>query len=164
MLSGVGAAVAGFFGWLVVPTESDGRSVIDGWGAISGNTVLDGENLNTLTGEEGSFRPALPALTMGILLIAGAITLLPRPRGDHPYRIAAALTALVALALTGWGLWRLVDPDPLAILGAGESSVGAGPWVVLLSGLVAVAAVVPVFLGRIDEQVESRKRHPGVQP
>lgn len=164
VLSGIGAGLSGFFSWLVVPTESAGRSVVDGWGVISGNTVLDGENLNALTGEEGSFRPALPALTLGILLIAGAITLLPRPRGDHPYRIGAAITALVAIALAGWGVWRSVDPDPLAILGEGESAVGAGPWVVLVCGLVALAAVVPVFLGRLDEQVVDRPRHPGIQP
>lgn len=151
-VSGLLAALSGFVGWLVVATGSGGRSVVNGWGAISGNPALAGENLNTLTAGNGSFRPALLAFSAGVLLIAGAITLLPAPRGEHPYRIGAALIALVGVVLTVWGVVRLLDPDPLAILEAGEAAAGPGPWVAAICGVVALAAVVPVFLGRVDDQ------------
>lgn len=162
--SGLISALAGFLGWLVVATASGGRTVVDGWGAITGNPSLTGENLNTLTGGDGSYRPALVALSSGILLIAGAISLLPPPRGDHPYRIGAALTTLVAVGLAVWGVIRLVDPDPLAILEDGEAAAGAGPWVILTCGVIGIAAVVPVFLGLVDDRIVQRPPHKGIQP
>lgn len=162
--SGLVAALAGFLGWLVVAIDTGGRTVVNGWGAISGNAALAGENLNGLTGGDGSFRPALLPLSLGVLLVAGAIALLPPPRGEHPYRIGAALTALVGVVMTVWGVIRLLDPDPLAILEDGEAAAGAGPWVVAVCGLIGIAATTPIFAGRVDELAAPRPRSKGIQP
>src|SRR5690606_11746250 len=84
-----------------------------------------------------------------VLLLLAAV-LVGRPRGEHPFRIPAAVAVLGGLTLLGWGVRRLVDPDPLRIMGEDEAMVGSAPWLTLIAGALALVATMPVFLGRLD--------------
>ncbi len=156
LLSGAGMVISSLLNWLVVPTDSGGVTLVNGWGTMSGGGQ-DGYNLNDLMSGYATFRPGLWPTVCGPLVIVCAVILAvaavragqrdrahPRPGGlSRAVRMVAVIAFVLALVALGWSIYRLRQPDAAGVLEAGDGGPGDGQWVSLAAALIgAVAAVL----------------------
>jgi hypothetical protein len=99
---------------------------------------------------------------IGSVAVLTAIGLgLPR-RGRRPHRIPAAVLLLLGVLAVGFGVLRLVSPDPLSILDAGEGSASYGQGFTVLAGVLLLGAGAAVLAGATDPRAPVPRR--GIQP
>jgi hypothetical protein len=70
--------------------------------------------------------------------------------------------SLTGLICTGWGVFRGIDPGDAGVFEAGDVSVGIGPWLTALGGVLMLAAAAVIFAGVIDPPKPPARR--GIQP
>jgi hypothetical protein len=167
-VAAVGAAggllmiVASLLPWIGTGTEDGGSTTINGWGSISGDSEIAGISLNDVLDGAGTYRPGLPGLLFGALTVIAAIVVAAVAGRRRPHRVTAALLALCGLVGAGWGLYRGINPGDAGVFEAGDVSVGIGPWLTALGGLLTIGAAVVIFAGRIDPPGPTTRR--GIQP
>ncbi len=149
---------ASFLPWISAATEDGGSTSITGWGGITGASSIAGTNLNDVLDGDGTYRPGLIGLIFGVLTVIAAIAIASGARGARPHRITAALLTLCGLVTAGWGLFRALSPGDANVFEAGETTSGLGPWCTAAAGVLAIAAAVLIFAGRIDPPSRSPRR------
>ncbi len=155
-----------FLGWITTAMQGGGRTAISGWGSISGgDELVDGVNINTLmagTGE-GSYRPAVPMLVVGLAVIIPALILTVTGAGSRPHRIVGWLLAAGGAVGAGWGMAKWIAPgDALGVLPGDEGAAGWGPVVGTIGGLAVLVAAVLLLIGALDPPEPVARR--GIQP
>lgn len=162
VLAAAGCIVSSALTWIRLPDGAGGTTAISGWGAVTGGQI-DGQNINDAMDGFASFRPGALSVVIGGLALLAAFGIAILARGEKPHRIPAAVLALSGLGGSTWGVVRGVSPGDIAgVLGAGEGSSGAGPWLTAGCSVVLVAAAVVVFVGVLDPPPPVRRR--GIQP
>jgi hypothetical protein len=165
-LTGLGGLVmfgASLLPWISTNTEDGGSTTINGWGGITGSSQIAGTNLNDVLDGAASYRPGLIGLIFGVITVIAAIVIASIAKGLRPHRITAALLVLCGLVAVGWGVFRGVNPGDAGVLDAGEAAAGLGPWLLVLGGVLTLAAAVLIFAGVIDPQLSASGRR-GIQP
>ena len=163
-VAGVGGLLAigsSFLSWISTATEDGGTTSITGWGGISGSSSIAGTNLNDVLDGAGSYRPGLLGLIFGSIALIAAIAIASVSQGQRPHRITAAVLSLTGLICTGWGVFRGVDPGDAGVFEAGDVSVGVGPWLTALGGVLMLVAAAAIFAGVIDPPAPPARR--GIQ-
>ncbi len=148
--------------WIGTGTEDGGTTTISGWGSISGDSEIAGTNLNEVLDGAATYRPGLLGLLFGALAVIAAIAVAAVGGGRRPHRVTAALLVLCGLMGTGWGLYRAIDPGDAGVFEAGDVSVGLGPWLTALGGVLAIGAAAVILAGGIDPPDPATRR--GIQP
>jgi hypothetical protein len=158
--------VSSLLPWIGTGTEDGGRTTISGWGSISGDSEIAGTNLNDVLDGTATYRPGLPGVLFGVLAVIAAIVLAAAAGGAagnrRPHRVTGALLVLCGLVGTGWGLYRGIKPGDAGVFEAGDVSVGIGPWLTALGGVLTIGAAAVIFAGRIDSPDPVARR--GIQP
>jgi hypothetical protein len=164
-VAGAGGLLAigsSFLPWISTATEDGGTTSITGWGGISGSSGIAGTNLNDVLDGSASYRPGLLGLIFGSIAVIAAIAIAGVSQGRRPHRITAAVLSLTGLICTGWGVFRGIDPGDAGVFEAGDVSVGIGPWLTALGGVLMLAAAAVIFAGVIDPPKPPARR--GIQP
>lgn len=151
-----------FLPWIGTATEDGGSTAISGWGSISGDSEIAGTNLNDVLDGAATYRPGLIGLLFGALTVIAAIAVAAVGGGRRPHRVTAALLMLCGLMGMGWGLYRGISPGNAGVFEAGEVSVGIGPWLTALGGLLVIVAGLAILIGGIDPPEPTVRR--GIQP
>lgn len=154
--------VASFAPWIGTATVDGGSTTITGWGSISGASEIAGTNLNDVLDGTATYRPGLLGLLFGALTVVAAIVVAAVGGGRRPHRVTAAVLALCGLVGAGWGLYRGINPGDAGVFEAGDVSVGIGPWLTALGGLLTIGAAAVILAGRIDPPGPTTRR--GIQP
>ena len=162
LAAAAGCIAASVLTWLSLPDGAGGTTSVSGWGTVGGGSQIAGQNLNDAMNGNATFRPGLLALLIGAFALLAALGIALVARGPRPHRIPAALLALCGIAALVWGTVRVLRPDSVELLDAGEGSPGAGPWLTAGSGVVMLAVAVVVLLGRLDPPRPVGRR--GIQP
>jgi len=164
-LAGLGGLLmfgASFLPWISTDTIDGGSTSIDGWGGITGSSQIAGTNLNDVL-DGASYRPGLIGVIFGVITVIAAIVIASIANGPQPHRITAALLTLSGLVALGWGVFRGINAGDAGVFDAGEAAAGFGPWLLVLGGVLALAAAVLIFSGVIDPRSSIPGRR-GIQP
>ncbi len=154
--------VSSFLPWIGTGTEDGGSTAISGWGSITGDSEIAGTNLNDVLNGAATYRPGLIGLLFGAVAAVAAVAVASVARGRRPHRVTAALFVLCGLMGAGWGLYRAINPGDAGVFEAGDVTVGIGPWLTAVAGLLVLGAAAVILSGRIDPPDPAVRR--GVQP
>jgi hypothetical protein len=150
MLAAAGCIAASVLTWLSLPDGAGGTTLVSGWGAISGGSQIAGENINDAMNGNATFRPGTLAVIIGAFALLASIGIALVGKEQWPHRIPAAVLTLCGFAGLAWGILGVIRPDSVGVLGPGEGSSGAGPWLLAGCSLVLLAVAAAIFAGLLD--------------
>jgi hypothetical protein len=144
--------IASFLSWISTPMQTGGRTTISGWGTISGGSdEVNGANLNDLMTGVGSYRPGAIALIAGVVALIPAVIISVTRPGRRPNRIVAVVLGVSGALALAWGVARTIAPgNAVGVLPAGQATVGVGPVLTAVAGLMLLAVAVVIIAGVLD--------------